>query len=358
MFPGGMAVDSVTGNVYLCDKDAVRLINVNAANITTLAAAAGSLYITCFDLAVVNSGGTVTVYVTTRSGDSNNIISLTASATTPTFTLNLGSATSGPRGVATDGTTLFYSESEKGTINSMPLATLASPTTVAGALKCGYNLVLDAVGTSARFAQPVGVALDPTGSILYVSDIQANNIRAISLTTAAVTTLAGDCSTSGSSDGTGVAATFSGVQHMAVDAAGNIAVADTFNHLVRLVTPAGAVTTLAGVAQTSGYVDDVGTNAKFDQPQAVAYDAAGNLYVSDTANQLIRKIFVANGTVVTQAGTAGTQGLGDGIALSATFGQPGALAVDALGDIIICDNYQNPYNYKNAYVLRKLSNPR
>ena len=103
-----------------------------------------------------------------------------------------------------------------------------------------------------------------------------------SLRPASSRTLAGLAGTSGSTDGTGTAARFNYPTGVTVDGAGNIYVADTDNHTIRKITPAGVVTTVAGQAGTSGSADGTGQRAHFNCPSGVTVDNAGNLYVADT----------------------------------------------------------------------------
>lgn len=140
--------------------------------------------------------------------------------------------------------------------------------------------------------------------------------------------------TAGSADGNGVLASFSNPMGMAVDAAGNVYVTDRTNNLIRKITPSGTVSTLAG-SGTSGYVDGQGTAAKFNSPTSIAVDAAGNFYVADEGNQRIRKI-TPGGYVSTYAGN-GTQGYTDGAAASAKFNNPYGVAVDPSGNVFVAD---------------------
>ena len=128
------------------------------------------------------------------------------------------------------------------------------------------------------FSDPRSVAVDPAGTV-YVAD--ANMIRKVTAG-GAVTTLAGSTS-SGSADGTGTAARFSVPYGVAVDAAGTVYVADTFNNTIRKITPSGVVTTFVGSPIYGGSADGVGGSARFGSPTSVAVDAAGTLYVTDSA---------------------------------------------------------------------------
>ena len=189
-------------------------------------------------------------------------------------------------------------------------------------------------GTDFLFQYPAGLAQDGSGS-LYVADTFGDTILKVT-SAGIVSTLAGSAGQAGTSDGTGSAARFNHPDSVAVDAAGNVYVTDTGNATVRKITPAGVVTTLAGTAGMPGSADGSGSAASFRSPTGIALDAAGNLYVSDTGSATIRKITSA-GAVSTLAGTAGSQGSADGTGAAARFSEPHGLTVDSAGNVYVAD---------------------
>jgi sugar lactone lactonase YvrE len=206
-------------------------------------------------------------------------------------------------------------------------------TTLAG--QAGVSGSSDGSGTAASFNHPAGVAVDNSGNV-YVADTNNNEIRKV---TAAgfVSTLAGLTGHAGSADGSGPAASFNGPSGIVVDTVGNLFVADTLNHTIRKVTSSGAVTTIAGVAGVSGLADDTGSAARFHGPQGLALDASGDLFVADTNNNAIRKIVIATGVVTTVAGQAGIAGSADGSSSQAQFHFPSGVALDAAGNLFVAD---------------------
>jgi sugar lactone lactonase YvrE len=137
---------------------------------------------------------------------------------------------------------------------------------------------------------------------------------------------------------------------VAVDSAGNVYVADTFNDTIRKVTPIGTnwvVTTLAGLAGSPGSADGTGSDARFSQPRGVAVDSTGNIYVTDTENHTIRKVTPVgtNWVVTTLAGLPGSSGSTDGTGNAARFGTviggPLGVAVDSAGNVYVSDAYPN-----------------
>lgn len=213
-----------------------------------------------------------------------------------------------------------------------PVATLpdwaARVSTLAGDGQPGAN---DGPGKRARFADPFGVARDRAGN-LYVADGGDNNsIRKIA-PDGSTTTLAG--STEGYAEGHGTAAAFNTPSGVALDAEGNLYVADTGNNAIRKVTPQGQVSTLAGDGM-AGYRDGKGAGARFNGPLAVAVAADGAVYVADSYNDRIRRI-APDGTVTTVAGD-GVPGMADGPGAQARFDTPGGLAITAGGELLVAD---------------------
>ena len=184
---------------------------------------------------------------------------------------------------------------------------------------------------AAGFDDPYGVAIDQRG-VVHVADAgERNRIRRIGAR-GVVTDLAGG--SEGFADGSGPAARFHTPSGIAFDARGNLIVADTGNHAVRMVTPEGVVTTLAGTG-SAGFADGPGAQAQFNGPIGVALDKAGNIYVADTYNDRIRRIG-PDGVVSTVAGS-GVPGLLDGPAALALFDTPVAIASSADGVLYVAD---------------------
>lgn len=291
--PWSVAVDT-TDNIYVADSgnNVIRKINA-VGQVTTFAGMAGS-----------------------------------AGSTDDTGTNALFSH---PIGIAVDASNNVYvADFNNSTIRKVTAG--GSVTTLAGS--AGSPGSADSSGGSPRFNGPSGVAVDTSGNV-YVADNFNCTIRKIT-PGGFVSTLAGTAGTRGNVDQPGSAARFNFPSGVAVDNDGNVYVADTLNCTIRKITPAGAVSTFAGFAGSAGASDGAGTAARFSYPNGVAVDSSGNVYVADSNNHIIRKITPA-GIVTTLAGLSGHNGTNDGVGSVVRFKSPNGLTVDGAGKIVIAD---------------------
>jgi len=255
-----------------------------------------------------------------------------------------------PSGIAIDVTgNLYVADNNNNHIRKV------TPKGEVSTLAGGRRGFADGQGSEARFRNPDGIVVDATGN-LYVADQKNNRIRKIeiclSLATCVshpslskagipneivtVSTLAGGNEQGGFADGQGSAARFFEPIGIAVDTVGNLYVADERNNRIRIVTPSGEVSTLAGGEE--GFADGQGSTARFNRPSGIAIDAVGNLYVTDYYNDRIRKV-TPNGEVSTLAG--GKEGFADGEGSAARFYAPSGIAIDAVGNLYVTDYYNN-----------------
>lgn len=248
-----------------------------------------------------------------------------------------------PYGVAVDSQgNVYVADTSNHVIRRITSAGVVS--TLAGAQGTSGSADDTGGGTLARFNAPQGVALNGTGDRVYVADTGNHTVRVISLSTiggsvTAIGTLAGSPGTSGTTDANGANARFTTPRGIAADSAGNLYVADTGNHLIRRVVIAtGAVSRIAGLAGTVGAVNGNDTVATFNSPYGVAVsNDNGTVYVADFNNHLIRAVTVPTVSVSTFAGVAGSSGFIDAANLSARFFLPTGVAVDAAGSVFVAD---------------------
>ncbi|MBV8666506.1 MAG: DUF4214 domain-containing protein [Burkholderiaceae bacterium] len=253
-----------------------------------------------------------------------------------------------PYGITTDSAGYVYvSDSYNNTIRKITPGGTTS--TMAGTAEIEGGT--DATGSEASFNFPtyeqwrgpswafiVGIVKDSAGN-LFVADTNNNTIRKIT-PAGAVSTFAGVTGYTGTLDGLGTNTLFNAPTGLAIDSADNLYVADTGNNTIRMITPAGQVTTLAGFPGYQGSWDGQGAAARFNYPQGLAVDRAGNIYVADSQNSTIRKITPA-GLVSTLAGTAGIFNNKDGTGAAASFYGPSGLVVDSLGNLYVADSTNN-----------------
>ncbi len=198
----------------------------------------------------------------------------------------------------------------------------------------------DGKSDEATFSSLKAIALDANGN-MYVADSRNNLIRKIN-SDGIVSTIAGS-GAAGSADGKGTAASFFDPAAVAVDKSGNVYVADKQNNLIRKISQGGLVTTIAG--KTEKNEENGGKFPVLDYPTGLAVDASGTIYIADSFHDKIRKIG-PDGKIVVLAGN-GTPGTNDGVAGAATFFVPEGIALDATGNLYVADTYNN--------MIRKIS---
>jgi hypothetical protein len=350
--PLGVATDSA-GNVYVADSfnETIRKITP-AGVVTTLAGTAGmagstdgtgpaARFAVAWGLAADGVGN---VYVADTGNDTIRKITAAGVVTTVAGMAGMQGSVDGmgtaarfnsPFSVACDSAgNVYVADGDNDSIRKMtPDGTVS---TLAGTT--GINGSADGVGAAARFSGPQGVATDSAGNV-YVADNENHTIRRIT-PASVVSTFAGTAPIRGSTDGTGAAASFDGSQSVAADSVGNVYVADTANGVIRKITPAGVVTTFAGMAGMTGSADGPSAAARFNEPTGVATDNAGNVYVTDLLNETIRKI-TPSGLVTTLAGMVGVTGSSDGMGAAARFDGPRSVATDSAGNLYVADQFNS-----------------
>ena len=354
--PRRVAVDAA-GNLFIADRGNQRIRKVDPITgiITTVAGngtrgfsgdggpATGASLADPYGIAVGSSGNLFIADLYNqriRKVDPAGIITTVAGNGTSGFSGDGGPATSAslsfPLGVAVDSSgNLFIADLANHRIRKVdPAATI---TTVAGNGTFGFSGDGGAA-THASLKAPVGVAVDAAGNVSIV-DYANQRIRRVDPATGLITTVAGNGSLGFSGDGgPATSASLANPAGVAVDANDNLFIADSANHRIRKVDPAGTITTVAGKGSW-GFSGDGGpaTSARLSTPSGVGVDAAGNLFIADFGNQRIRKVD-PSGIITTVAGN-GTRGFsGDGgPATSASLALPHGVAVDAAGNLFIAD---------------------
>jgi len=228
-------------------------------------------------------------------------------------------------------------------------------TTIAGSGNAGF-LGDGGAATSAQLSGPTALALDAAGD-LFIADTGNNRIREISVQTGDISTIAGDGTANFAGDGgAATVAELMAPAGVAVDLTGNVYIADTGNNRIRLVSAAtGFIATIAGNGTPALAGDGAAASAaELNHPSALALDFNGNLLIADTANAEVRRIVLSTGTITAVAGNGSAGFGGDGAdATSASLSSPSGITVDASGDLYIADAGNNRIRqvlYSNSFI--------
>lgn len=239
-----------------------------------------------------------------------------------------------------------------------PSVTIASFTSNASQVNQGSSATLSwsLTGTPTTLTLD-GVSLPPSQTSATVAPLRrqtytlvasgggGSDTKTVTVVARGLSLLAGDVATAGTADGVGASARFNRPIYVTADPQGNAFISDQSNHAIRKVTPSGVVTTVAGITGTSGYLDGPVANALFYLPRGHAFDSAGNLFVMDAFNDVVRK--VSGGVVSTFCGTFNTAGSLDGAPNIALLNFPNGMTIDSSGNLIVTDS--------NNYTVRKVT---
>ena len=244
-----------------------------------------------------------------------------------------------PTGVAVDAAGNIYFADHDYCVIRKVTASTGVISTVAGNGTYGYSGD-GGPATGAELASPQGIAVDSAGNI-YIADTGNDVIRKVTAASGIISTVAGNSRWAYSGDGgAATSASLNVPVDVRLDSAGNLYIADQNNDVVRKVSSAtGIITTVAGTG-TGGYLGDGGpaTGAELDYPDGIAVDPAGDLYIADSGNNVVREIAASSGTITTIAGNGSAGYSGDGgPATSAELDGPGGVALDGDGNLYIVD---------------------
>ena len=359
-YPHGVAVDGA-GNLYIADTNNSRIRKVMAAS-GVISTVAGTAFVGYygdggpatsarlnfpFGVAVDAAGN---FYVADTSDSAvrivtaaDGLINTVAGNGTAGYSGDGGPAASAelnlPYGVAVDAAgNVYIADSSNSRIREVTVAN-GNISTVAGNGTYGYSGD-SGPATSAELRLPAGVALDAAGN-LYIAENDSNVIRKVTAANGNISTVAGSGPGNRGDGGPATSALLSYVDDATLDASGNLYIADSGNNRVRKVAANGTITAVAGNG-TPGYTGDNGpaTSAELNSPGGVAVDSAGNVYISDTNNSVVRKVAAATGIITTVAGN-GTKGYSgnSGAATSAQLAYPYGLALDGSGNLYIADTF-------------------
>jgi protein gp37 len=359
--PVAVTQDS-SGNVYIADTHFNRVYKISNGVLTVLAGngvmgysgdggaatnaelslPSGLAVDGAGDVFIALAGSNVVREVVASTGD----IQTVAGTGTAGYAGDGGSATSAelnaPQGVFVDAAgDLFIADTGNNAVREVPSG--GNIETIAGNGTAGYTGD-GGVATGAELRAPVSVFADPAGDV-FIADRGNNVIREVVASSKDIETVAGNGTAGASGDGgAATLAELNGPSGVALDGAGNIYISDTNNNIVREVTVAnGNIQTVAG-SGLAGYSGDGGAAvyAELNAPKGLYIDSSADIFIADSGNSLIREVVAVNGTIHTYAGDA-TLGLsGDGSApLDASLNSPTGVALDGAGDIFIADSKNN-----------------
>jgi uncharacterized protein (TIGR03437 family) len=355
--PTGLAIDS-TGSLYIADSLNCRIRKVASGNISTFAGngtfsysgdgrpaiqaqlntpqgvaadAAGNLYIADTLNNVVRKvspNGTISNYAGNGGAGNSGDGSAATSA-----------QLHGPQGLAADTFgNLYIADTMNAKVRKVSASGVIATVAGSGTPGSGGD---GGAAASAQLNLPIGVAVDSSGN-LYIADFGNSRVRKVSASGAIIGTVAGNGSFGYSGDGgPAVKAQLNGPQGVAVDAAGNLYIADTENNLIREVTAGGLIASVAGNG-VAGYSGDGGqaTSAQVGNPVGLAVDAAGNIFTLDASNR-VRQVY-PNGLIATIAGNGLRGYSGDGgLATQAQLNAPSAIALGSNGNLYVADMANN-----------------
>lgn len=344
--PDGIAISGVS-NIYVSDyfNNTIRQVSTSGAVLTiaglagTTGSADGVNSLARFAAPqglAVNSAGTV--FIADTANSTVRMMTPAGVVTTLAGSASVGSSNGAaanarfysPQNIAIDSqANVYVADTQNNVVRKI------SPSGVVSILAGTPGVFGSADGSSALFSGPQGIAVDASGNV-YVADTGNSTIRKITAG-GVTTTFVGAAGNPGNTDGTGANAQFYEPEGVAVDSVNNIYVADTWNHTIRKITSAGVSSTLAGLAGTFGSFDGANSAARFNNPTGIAVDGSGNLYVTDYNNDTIREVTPA-GVVITLAGLAGVWGNADGTGTNASFFGPTGISVDSSGDLFVIDS--------------------
>ena len=359
--PMGVAVDA-SGNLYIADRSNYRIRMVSTSGIITTVAGNGKC---CYS----GDGGPATsaelepsgvaldatgnLYLTDWGGARIRVVSTSGFISTVAGTGALGFSGDGgpatrsnvdsPAGITTDNSGNIYI-ADVGNARIRVVSGGIMNTLVGGATGDG------GLGVFGSFNQPFGIARDSAGNT-YIADTYNNRVRKVTVS-GAIMTVAGSGMAGFSGDGgPATGANLYRPMAVAVDAADNVYIGDEYNYRVRKVDSSGKITTVAGTG-TSGNTGDGGTatNARIGAVYGLTFDAAGNLYIADASNSVIRKVD-ASGFITTVAGSGTSGGFsGDGgLATNARLSSPEGMAIDSSGNLYIADRGNNRIRMVSRY---------